>query len=83
MRSCYWLSSESEKDIGSGKQVSPDLLMKIPVSGIDQALQGRVPRSSGYTKYGAPGEGVSVRIRGVVQSTSNNQPLYIIDGSQH
>jgi len=45
----YWLSIRgAKKDMGAVSTVSPDLLMKIPVSGIDQAFKAEC-RSSGYT----------------------------------
>ena len=57
-------TEERGKILGSVATVSPELITKIPVSGIDQALQGRVPGVVVTQNTGAPGEGVSVRIRG-------------------
>lgn len=73
-------SEERKKILGAVATVSPELINKIPVSGIDQALQGRVPGVVVTQNTGAPGEGVIVRVRGVGSINSNNQPLYIIDG---
>ncbi|HTJ52074.1 MAG TPA: TonB-dependent receptor [Cyclobacteriaceae bacterium] len=73
-------TEERGKILGSVSTVSPELLTKIPVSGIDQALQGRVPGVVVSQNTGAPGEGVSVRIRGLGSINSSNTPLYIIDG---
>ncbi|MGC4021756.1 MAG: SusC/RagA family TonB-linked outer membrane protein [Cyclobacteriaceae bacterium] len=73
-------SEERKKILGAVNTVNPDLLAKVPVAGIDQALQGRVPGVVVTQNTGAPGEGVIVRIRGVGSLNSNNQPLYIIDG---
>ncbi|GHN02649.1 SusC/RagA family TonB-linked outer membrane protein [Cytophagales bacterium WSM2-2] len=73
-------SEERKKILGAVNTIAPELLTKIPVSGIDQALQGRIPGVAVTQNTGAPGEGVIVRIRGVGSLNSNNQPLYIIDG---
>ncbi|HTJ50618.1 MAG TPA: TonB-dependent receptor [Cyclobacteriaceae bacterium] len=73
-------SEERKKIMGAVSSVSPDLIAKIPVSGIDQAIQGRVPGVVVTQNTGAPGDGVIVRVRGVGSLNSNNQPLYVIDG---
>jgi TonB-linked SusC/RagA family outer membrane protein len=73
-------SEERKKIMGAVSTVSAELITKIPVSGIDQALQGRVPGVVVTQNTGAPGEGVIVRVRGVGSLNSNNQPLYVIDG---
>jgi TonB-linked SusC/RagA family outer membrane protein len=73
-------SEERKKILGAVNTVSSDLIVKLPVAGVDQALQGRVPGVVVTQNTGAPGEGVSVRIRGVGSLNSNNQPLYVIDG---
>lgn len=65
------ISSISEKD-----------LKNLPVSGVDQALQGKVSGVSISTNGGQPGGGVSVRVRGVtsVSGGAGNEPLYVVDG---
>lgn len=62
------ISSISEKDIKN-----------LPVSGIDQALQGKVAGVTIMNNSGQPGGGVSVRVRGIT-SVNGNEPLYVIDG---
>ncbi len=54
-------------------------IAKLPVGGLDQALQGKVPGVRITQSTGQPGEGVVVRIRGVGTINDNN-PLFIIDG---
>ncbi len=73
-------SEERGKILGAVNTVSAELITKIPVSGIDQAIQGRVPGVVVTQNTGSPGAGVIVRIRGVGSLNSNNQPLYVIDG---
>jgi TonB-linked SusC/RagA family outer membrane protein len=48
----------------------------------DQALQGRAAGVFVTQNTGAPGGGVSVRIRGINTLGGNNEPLYVIDGVQ-
>ncbi len=52
---------------------------KLPVLGLDQALQGQVSGLQVTQATGAPGDDVAVRIRGV-GTIGNNDPLFVIDG---
>jgi TonB-linked SusC/RagA family outer membrane protein len=72
---------QKKKDLtGAVSMVDGDKLGKLSVSGIDQALQGRAAGVSVTQNTGAPGEGVSIRIRGTGSIYSSNEPLYVIDG---
>ena len=51
-----------------------------PVTGIDQALQGRAAGVQVTSGSGTPGGGVSVRIRGANSISASSEPLYVIDG---
>lgn len=62
------VSTISAKDVG-----------RLPLAGIDQALQGKAAGVRVTQSTGAPGEGVAVRIRGV-GTINDNSPLFIIDG---
>jgi TonB-linked SusC/RagA family outer membrane protein len=75
-----YTAQEKTKITGAVSTVSAEALAKVPVSSIDQALQGRAPGVVVSQNTGAPGEGVSVRIRGVGSVNSGNAPLYIVDG---
>jgi len=66
--------------LGAVTTVNTTDLTRIPVSGLDQALQGRAAGVQVTQNTGAPGEGVSVRIRGAGSINSSNDPLYIVDG---
>lgn len=59
--------------------VSAKEIKDLPVSGIDQALQGKVAGVTVINNSGQPGGGVSVRVRGVTTINSND-PLIVIDG---
>ncbi len=52
---------------------------KLPVLSVDQALQGKAAGVRITQNTGQPGDGVTVRIRGVGTINDNN-PLFIIDG---
>lgn len=75
-----YTAQEKGKITGAVNTVSAEMLGKVPVPSIDQALQGRAPGVVVSQNTGAPGEGVSIRIRGVGSINSGNSPLYIIDG---
>jgi TonB-linked SusC/RagA family outer membrane protein len=61
-------------------QVSAADINKVPMSTLDQILQGRVPGMSVISSSGQPGQSASVVIRGVGSITGLTSPLYIMDG---
>lgn len=65
---------------GSVTSVDADQLLKAPVSGIDQALQGRAAGVTVTSGSGQPGEGATIRIRGIGSALGGNDPLYVVDG---
>lgn len=68
------------KDLtGSVSSVTAEQIAKVPVTALDQALQGRSSGVQVTNNDGAPGGGVSVLIRGI-GSLANNDPLYVVDG---
>jgi outer membrane receptor protein involved in Fe transport len=73
-------SMKKRNVLGAVTKVSSKELTRLPVAGIDQALQGRAAGVQVTQNTGAPGEGVKVRIRGVGSINSSNEPLYIVDG---
>lgn len=66
--------------LGAVTTVNSKDLVKLPVADASQALQGRAAGVLVTQNTGAPGEGVSVRIRGTGSINSSNAPLYIVDG---
>lgn len=64
---------------GAVATVSNKTLNELPVSGIDQALQGRVSGLS-ITNNGSPGMAPIIAIRGISSVTNVSDPLYVIDG---
>ena len=68
------------KDLtGSISSISSAQIEKVPVTTLDQALQGRSPGVQVTNNDGAPGGGVQVQIRGI-GSLGTNDPLYVVDG---
>jgi len=73
--------SQSKKLItGSVESIETEDIEDEPLSGVDQALQGRMAGVRVMQNSGTPGGGISVRIRGSSSINASNQPLYIVDG---
>jgi TonB-dependent starch-binding outer membrane protein SusC len=68
------------KITGSSFQVKGSRVANIPVTSVDQALQGKVPGLVVSTPSGTPGTIQDIRIRGVGSITASNNPLFVIDG---
>ncbi len=64
---------------GSIASIEVEATKRMPVAGIDQALQGRAPGVFVTSTSGSPGGGTTVRIRGI-GTVNNNNPLFVIDG---
>ncbi len=52
---------------------------KLATTNVQQAIQGRVAGVMVTSNSGAPGDDISVRIRGI-SSVNNSDPLYVVDG---
>lgn len=65
---------------GSTVQVKGETLSDVPVTSVDQALQGKVAGLQIATSSGTPGSVQDIRIRGVGSITAGNEPLFVIDG---
>jgi len=51
-----------------------------PAGTFDAALEGKIPGALINANSGAPGGGISVKLRGVTSVYGNTQPLYVVDG---
>jgi TonB-dependent starch-binding outer membrane protein SusC len=51
-----------------------------PAQTFDAALNGKIPGAYINANTGAPGGGISVKLRGVTSVFGNTQPLYVVDG---
>jgi len=65
---------------GSVASVSSDKFEALPLTKMDQALQGRASGVQVTQTSGAPGSDMKIRIRGANSISGNNNPLYVIDG---
>lgn len=54
----------------------------LPMQSFDRAMQGRLAGVAVNAASGAPGGGLTVRIRGTGSVLASNAPLYIVDGVQ-
>ena len=69
------------KDLtGSVASIKGDELLKVPTGDVSQALAGRIAGLQVNQSDGAPGSGISIRVRGGISITQSNEPLYVIDG---
>jgi TonB-linked SusC/RagA family outer membrane protein len=72
--------SVKRKDLtGAVSSISADQIEKVPVTTLDQAIQGRSAGVEVTNNDGQPGGGVQVQIRGV-GSLGYTDPLYVVDG---
>ncbi len=70
-----------KKDLtGSIASLSGKDIQNLPTASPDQALQGLASGVFVTSNSGAPGGGISVRIRGQNSISGSNTPLYVIDG---
>ena len=65
---------------GSISSISAANIEDTPVKDVLSALQGRAPGVFVTSNSGAPGAGITVRVRGYSSLNSGNDPLYVIDG---
>ncbi|WEK37548.1 MAG: SusC/RagA family TonB-linked outer membrane protein [Candidatus Pseudobacter hemicellulosilyticus] len=57
-----------------------ELTGTAPAQTFDAALSGKIPGALINANSGAPGGGISVKLRGVTSVFGNTQPLYVVDG---
>ncbi len=72
----------AKKDLtGAVTKVDEESLVKTTGTNINEALQGKAAGVDIVANSGAPGAGLTVRIRGI-GTTTNSDPLYVVDGIQ-
>ena len=74
--------TQKRKDItGSISSINAAQMEKVPVTTVDQAIQGRAAGVQVINNDAAPGGNVSILIRGVGSiAPGGNNPLYVVDG---
>ena len=76
----YGTLKKSDLTGAVAKVSSKDLSLGGTISNAAQALQGRTAGVLVVQNSSAPGGSISVRIRGSNSISSNNEPLYVVDG---
>ncbi|MGN6602146.1 MAG: SusC/RagA family TonB-linked outer membrane protein [Ginsengibacter sp.] len=59
---------------------SKELSGIAPAQTFDEALEGKIPGAYINANSGAPGGGVTVKLRGITSVYGQTQPLYVVDG---
>ncbi len=73
--------SMKRKDITTAvSSVSTQDIDERPIISAAQALQGKAAGIQVIQPSGAPGTGMSVRVRGATSVQASNDPLYVVDG---
>lgn len=75
-----YTSYSRSKSPSASSVVKAGDINKVPMSSVDQILQGRVPGLSVLSSSGQPGQSAAVVIRGIGTINGSTQPLYIMDG---
>ena len=61
-------------------KLDTEKLQQAPASSAVESMQGKIAGASVVRNSGAPGDGLSVRLRGSTSITGSSAPLYIVDG---
>ncbi|PWT72261.1 MAG: SusC/RagA family TonB-linked outer membrane protein [Bacteroidetes bacterium] len=73
-------AQEKAKLTGAVAKVDGKEFENIPMSSVDQMLQGKVAGLQSVASSGQPGALQEIRIRGVGSINASSEPLYVIDG---
>lgn len=74
--------TSKRKDLtGSVSSINADQIQQVPVTTLEQAIQGRAAGVQVTSNDGSPGGNINVLIRGTGSLANNgNAPLYVVDG---
>ena len=65
---------------GNIAQIEGEAIQNLPVSSVEQAMQGRTAGVFVQSVSGKPGGRINVRVRGSSSISAGNDPLYVVDG---
>jgi TonB-linked SusC/RagA family outer membrane protein len=65
---------------GSAAVIRNDKIEKNQSANVTNNIAGKVAGVQGLSANGQPGEGSSIRIRGISSMNASNAPLYVVDG---
>ncbi|MFT3825613.1 MAG: TonB-dependent receptor [Chitinophagaceae bacterium] len=73
--------TQKKSDLTSAiTQVGGDKLAQVPMTSVDQILQGKVAGLQSVSFSGQPGANQQIRIRGIGSSALSSQPTFVVDG---
>ncbi|MFH5834316.1 SusC/RagA family TonB-linked outer membrane protein, partial [Halalkalibaculum sp. DA3122] len=73
--------TQRRRDVtGSVGSISTEDIESTSVTGVDQAITGKVAGVQVQNVSGTPGGGPSIRIRGIGSIGAGNDPLFVVDG---
>jgi TonB-linked SusC/RagA family outer membrane protein len=73
--------SAMRKDLTSSiGKIAGEKVLTVPITSLEQTLQGKIPGVEVMSATGAPGGAVIVNVRGTSSITAGNSPLYVVDG---
>lgn len=75
--------AKKESFTGSAEVISNTKISKRPVANVTKAIEGQVTGVRATSGTGQPGEGATIRIRGVGSINASNEPLYVVDGAPY
>ena len=73
-------TQQRRKVTGAISKVSGSEVENVPMSSVDQILQGKVAGLQSVSPTGQPGSIQQIRIRGIGSISSSSAPLWVIDG---
>jgi len=65
---------------GNIASVEGDQIQGLPITSVEQGIQGRSPGVLITSQNGKLGQGINLRVRGASSISASNEPLYVIDG---
>lgn len=77
-----FLSIPREELSSAVASIDMEGLDKVPVSSVDQLIQGAAPGLQVVAASGDPGAAASIRIRGISSISGINDPLWVVDGRE-
>jgi len=72
-------TARKEELTGSIRVIGSEKLETIPTTTFQDVIQG-TPGVQVSSNDGAPGAGISIRVRGIGSITAGSEPLYVVDG---
>ncbi|NIP80526.1 MAG: TonB-dependent receptor plug domain-containing protein, partial [Gemmatimonadetes bacterium] len=74
-------AEQTRREVSSAiSSVQSTEIQNQAVASLDAALQGKAAGVQVVQNAGNPGNGITVRVRGLASITASNQPLYVVDG---